>query len=370
MRLVAVQTGLSPLSVLGGNITHREFLTRLADRGVEVHVLAEEGEPIIEHKNLVPHYWRRRLRKKIPYVGNIDVAMDLRNLLAELGSVDWIRFSSPYHVGLGTLLSANGHRIWGTYLHCEDHLFWRWVDRWLPKHCDLITCLSEDTRQDLVTRCPEADHANTVVLPMGIDLERCDNVARSRQDVRRSLGLSDDDIVTLFIGVLIPRKGIKDLVMAWKTVPHNPRHKLVLLAKPVEALETALVAELVKEDPRVIHIEKVLYEHVPEYIRASDIFFFPTHLEGFGIVVGEAMGCGLPVITTRAKGVREVFVENETALVADIGSPPQLAEHLQRLQNDAELRMRLGKAGRRRIESHFSWDRIIDSLMGSLETLQ
>jgi glycosyltransferase involved in cell wall biosynthesis len=205
---------------------------------------------------------------------------------------------------------------------------------------------------------------------MGIDVQRCDNVARSRQDVRRSLGLSEDDIVTLFIGVLIPRKGIADLVTAWKTVPQNPRNKLLLLAKPVDGHETALVAQLVKEDPRVVHIEKVLYEYVPEYIRASDIFLFPTHHEGFGIVVGEAMGCGLPVITTRAKGVREVYVENETALVADIGNPSQLAVHLQRLQNDAGLRTRMGNAGRRRIETHFSWDRIIDALMGSLETLR
>jgi len=49
MRIVAVQTGLSPKSVLGGTITDREFLTRIADRGVDVHVLAEHGEPIVEH---------------------------------------------------------------------------------------------------------------------------------------------------------------------------------------------------------------------------------------------------------------------------------------------------------------------------------
>src|SRR5213080_2427556 len=110
MRLIAVQTGLSPHSVLGGTITDREVLTRLADRGVEVHVLAEAGEPIIEHENLVPHYWRRRLRKRVPYMSNIDVALDLGPLLQQVGPVDWIRFNSPYGVGIGTVLAAGKRR--------------------------------------------------------------------------------------------------------------------------------------------------------------------------------------------------------------------------------------------------------------------
>src|SRR5207302_10156937 len=91
MRIVAVQTGLTPYSVLGGTVTDRAFLTRLADRGAEVHVLAEAGEPIVEHRNFVHHYWRRRLRKRVPYVGNLDVAIDLPRLLQKLGPVDWIR---------------------------------------------------------------------------------------------------------------------------------------------------------------------------------------------------------------------------------------------------------------------------------------
>ena len=111
MRIVAVQTGLSPKSVLGGTITDREFLTRIADRGVDVHLLVEHGEPVVEHPNFTPHTWRRRLRKKLPYIGNMDVALDLRHLLRRLPPVDWIRFNSPYSVGVGAVTSSAGHRI-------------------------------------------------------------------------------------------------------------------------------------------------------------------------------------------------------------------------------------------------------------------
>jgi glycosyltransferase involved in cell wall biosynthesis len=363
MRLVAVQTGLNPHSVLGGTITDREFLTRLADRGVEVHVLAEAGEPIVAHGNLTHHYWRRRLRKPIPYVGNVDVALDLRRLLRGVGPVDWIRFNSPYSVGIGTLFGRTGQRIWGSYLHCEDRWPLNWIDRWVPAYCDLITCLSDDTRSDVVARCPAADRPSTVVVPMGIDAGRFECVRRGRQEVRATLSVGDADVLILYAGVLIPRKGIKDLVQAWRLLGARPGVRLLVIGRSLSREEAGLVSTLVEEDGRVTHIERVPYEQMPEYFQASDVFLFPTHLEGFGIVVGEAMACGLPVVTTRAKGVREVVVENETALLADVGSPEQLAKHLDQLVTDESLRKRLGSAGKARVKGVYDWDGIMDRLM-------
>jgi len=366
MRLVAVQTGLSPLSVLGGTITDREFLTRLADRGVEVHVLAGGGEPVVTHKNLIPHHYPLRAYWKIPYASNIDVALGLRRLLSDLGQVDWIRFNSPYSVGMGTVASANGHRIWGSYLHCEDYRIWKWLDSWLPKKCDLITCLSADTRRDLVARCPESDHNRNIVLPIGIDMSRFESANCLREEVRQELGVGKDEVLTLFVGVSTPRKGIGDLVDAWKSLKPNPSHRLLLISKPVAPLESSLVTRLAEVDKRVIHLPGVKYERMPRYFAASDIFLFPTLLEGLGIVVGEAMAAGLPVITTRAQGVRSLVVENETALLADVGNPAQLTQHLGVLISDPALRRRLGAAGKERVRRHFQWDGIIESLMKAL----
>jgi glycosyltransferase involved in cell wall biosynthesis len=375
MRIVAVQTGLSPHSVLGGTITDREVLTRIVQRGIEVHVLAEQGEPIIEHPGIFHHFWKPKIRRclaplidAIPYTGNLDVARELRGLLRSVGPVDWVRFNSPYSVGMGAALAIDHSRLWGSYLHMEDHLPWKWIDGWLPAKCDLITCLCEDTRNDLIERCPRANHGRNIVVPMGIDLRQLDNAGPSRSELRRSLGFADDDVVALFVGVLIPRKGIADLIAAWKLLEPNMRARLLIVGRPLSRRESDLVAELTAADPRVRHVETVSYEQRGAYFRASDIFVFPTHLEGFGIVVGEAMACGLPVLTTRAKGVRTVVVENETALVTNIGEPAEFAHHLQRLIADPALRQSLGAAGRQRIAEHFHWDRITSSLVQALQT--
>jgi len=364
---VAVQTGLEADSVLGGEITDREFLLRLADQGAEIHVLATSGHPTVTHPNVIPHYYRRGFYRKVPYSANLDAARELGRLLADLGQVDWIRFNSPYSVGVGTACVARGYRLWGSYLHCEDYRIWKWVDSWLPVRCDLVTCLSEDTRRDLIARCPAADSAKTVVVPVGIDLERLTAAGRSREAVRTELGVSDQEVLVLFVGVAIPRKGIADLVAAWRRLGPRGDVRLLLVSKPVAPRESQLIAELAREDARVMHLPRVPYERIAEYFRASDIFFFPTYREGFGIVVGEAMACGLPVLTTRAHGVRSVAEEGQTALMADVGDIEGLARQLHRLVEDPDLRRRLGDTGRERVATHFRWDTIMERLMALLE---
>ncbi|MGH7647497.1 MAG: glycosyltransferase family 4 protein [Gemmatimonadaceae bacterium] len=366
MRIVAVQTGLSPNSVLGGTITDREFLTRVADQGVEVHILVEDdGQPVIAHSNFVVHRWRRRLRKRWPYMGNADVALDLRRLLRTIGPVDWIRFNSPYAVGIGVAMGRCGHRVWGSYLHMEDRPVWNFVDRRLPAHCDLITCLSEDTRRDLVSRCPRADHDGNIVVPMGIDGSRFEHTG-GRAELRASLGVGDDEVLLLFVGTLIPRKGIADLVAAWRALGSDAKARLLLIAKPIDAADEERVHALAACDSRVMHLPGVPYEQIPSYFGAADVFFFPSHHEGYGIVVGEAMAAGLPVITTRAQGIREVIAENETALASDVGDVNGHVGNLKRVVNDAALRRQLGEAGRRRIALRFGWDGIMRRLMGAL----
>jgi glycosyltransferase involved in cell wall biosynthesis len=181
------------------------------------------------------------------------------------------------------------------------------------------------------------------------------------------LGFSPSNVLILFVGVLTPRKGISELVAAWRKLGSRPELRLLLVSKPVAEHETRLVEALIREDPRVRHLAGVPYERVAEYFRAADIFFFPTQLEGFGIVVGEAMAAGLPVVTTRAKGVRSVVAEGETALCTDVGDVDAMARALQMLAEDARMRQRLGVAGRNRILERFSWKDKIDALLQALE---
>lgn len=87
-----------------------------------------------------------------------------------------------------------------------------------------------------------------------------------------------------------------------------------------------------------------------------------SRVEGFGIALAEASACGLPVIAGRSGGVAEAVQEGETGFVVDPEDPAGTAEALTRLLSDQLLARRLGQAGRKAVETHYNWDRVVRDL--------
>ncbi len=95
-------------------------------------------------------------------------------------------------------------------------------------------------------------------------------------------------------------------------------------------------------------------DDVQRLLEAFDVFILPSLWEGFPNVVLEAMAAGKPVIATAVEGTVELVVEGETGLLVAKEEPEALARAMNRLAADAELRARMGRAGRQRVESHFT----------------
>jgi glycosyltransferase involved in cell wall biosynthesis len=96
---------------------------------------------------------------------------------------------------------------------------------------------------------------------------------------------------------------------------------------------------------------------------AADAFVFPTVYDPYGLVIGEAMAAGLPVVTSRMAGAAELITHGTDGLLTDLAwDTDAIASHLARLRDNPELRNRLGTAARARIEP-FTWDRAADETM-------
>ena len=75
------------------------------------------------------------------------------------------------------------------------------------------------------------------------------------------------------------------------------------------------------------------------------------------------MACGTPVVASRVGGIPEVVVDGETGRLVEPGAAAALGHALREVLADPERARRMGEAGRRRVEAHFSWDRIADRTM-------
>jgi len=106
---------------------------------------------------------------------------------------------------------------------------------------------------------------------------------------------------------------------------------------------------------------------LPRAIRQADMLIFPTIAEeALGRSAVEAMGVGRPVIASRIGGLPFTVTDGLTGLLFEPGNAADLAGKIEILLDDPSLRCRLGEAGRRRFESNFTWDQIIDNHYRSL----
>jgi len=106
---------------------------------------------------------------------------------------------------------------------------------------------------------------------------------------------------------------------------------------------------------------------LPQVMRSVEIVAVPAIAqEALGRTAVEAMAAGRPVVASRLGGLPFTIAEGSTGLLAEPGSPTDLADKLQQLLEDASLRYRLGQAGRKRFIEHFSWPVIIDKQYRSL----
>ena len=97
-------------------------------------------------------------------------------------------------------------------------------------------------------------------------------------------------------------------------------------------------------------------------MQAADIFVMSSLWEGLPLVLLEAMAAGLPVAAYGIPGIVEVVVDGNTGLVVPVSEPDVLADGLERLAGDAELRQRLGSAGVTRVQTEFGFEEYVEKL--------
>jgi D-inositol-3-phosphate glycosyltransferase len=167
----------------------------------------------------------------------------------------------------------------------------------------------------------------------------------------------------VFVGRLVERKGIGNVISALADVPNaelvvagGPDH--ADLAEDREILRLRRLAEACGVADRVVFRGRVGRSDLPALLRSADAVVCVPWYEPFGIVPLEAMACGVPVIASAVGGLIDSVVDGTTGLHVPPRSPERIAEALRELLPDVERRRAIGAAGARRARSRYSWDRV------------
>jgi D-inositol-3-phosphate glycosyltransferase len=222
----------------------------------------------------------------------------------------------------------------------------------------LTTCPAE---VEELTGLYGAQRSRLALVPCGVDIRTFRPV--DHREARDELGLPEGQTVA-YVGRLVPRKGVDTLVEAFALLSRHLDARLVIVGGEPGAEGSAEVARLsalarkLKVKKRVTFTGSRPQQDLYRYYGAADAAVTVPHYEPFGMTPLEAMACGVPVVGSRVGGIKTSVVDGETGYLVPPKDPKTLADRLLRLLSDGTLRDRMGHAGRRRVEEHYTWKRI------------
>jgi|Deesub1362B_J571_1020462.scaffolds.fasta_scaffold00760_5 glycosyltransferase involved in cell wall biosynthesis len=229
--------------------------------------------------------------------------------------------------------------------------FLSWAERLAAKVTTKIICVSEHDRE-LALRWKVAEPEKLVVIHNGVDPKPF--LKADGAHLRQELELKNLPILT-FVGRLTPPKDLLTLLKALKGLP--PKGVLLLVGDGELKFQVERYVQKLRLGKQVRFLGQ--RNDIPQILAASDIFVLSSRWEGLPYTIIEAMMAGLPVVASRVGGVPELVEDGVTGFLVPPKDPQALAEALQKLLDDPEMRYHMGKAGREKALREFTLDRML-----------
>jgi len=253
----------------------------------------------------------------------------------------------------------HGHVLRGYFDPIRTQLF-RETERVLARHTTRLIAVGPQVRDDLV-ELGVAPAEQFSVIRLGIDLESRVHTQGRRAEYRRLFGIPEDRFVVGWIGRMTAIKRVSDILTSFK----------LLLDRGVDAT-LCLVGDGPDREPAELqakelgiarHVILLGYQRdVSPYYALFDAFVLPSANEGTPVVAIEALAAGRPVVATRVGGIPDVVTEGEDGYLVPVGHVEAIADALEQLARDPELRRSFGERGRALVVPRYRVERLIDDV--------
>jgi glycosyltransferase involved in cell wall biosynthesis len=211
-------------------------------------------------------------------------------------------------------------------------------------------------RRDYFLRETGVSPEKVSVIPLGADLSRFHPDPCSRQAIREELGLPPETLVAVAVGHFGPEKGIDQVLEAAGRVASEASgtlwHLVVLGTGPDEQVNAMQELGASRLGKRVTFLG--FRDDVPRWLQGGDLMIHAARQEAFGLVVVQAMACGLPVVATAVGGVAETVGDGESGRLVPAGDLAALAGAIRELLVDSATRAHMATMALDRARSHYS----------------
>jgi len=394
MRVAMISYHTCPLATLGGkdtggmNVYVRDLSRELGRQGIGVDVFTRSQDEHVPHVLHDLGFGNRVVH--IPAGPEIPVAKDsLADYLPEfIGNIRAFADSKVMeydlihsHYWLSGLAALELRQAWDVPIVHMMHTLGLMKNRVARSDSERTTRQRERGERQLLIEADrivastqaelaqfqwlyKADTKNVVVIPPGVDTSHFYPIPED--EAKEFVGVPDDKRMILFVGRIEPLKGVDTLIEAAAML-----RKKGVLVEGCECLaiiggESGESPERISEemarlkgiagqlgtDDMVTFLGQRDQDTLQYYYSASDIVVVPSHYESFGLVALEAMACGRTVVASETGGLAFLIHDGENGFHVPAADPSALADKLEMILKDPELRARIGETARDYAQSH------------------
>jgi glycosyltransferase involved in cell wall biosynthesis len=216
----------------------------------------------------------------------------------------------------------------------RDRRLWRTFTKWVTERAAMVAPVSTELSEIMCSLGTPREKCRVPRFGVDTEMFRPPSVPRA----------NGTEVRVLYVGALIPKKGVQDLIDAL-AAPVFGNVRLIVAGDGHYASDLKCRCEKKGIQERAEWKGLVSPREVAELMRASDILCLPSYTEGTPNVVKEAMASGLPVIATRVGGIPDLVGAGETGLLFEPGNVNELRQCLEALVNDPDRRAEMGRTG-------------------------
>ena len=338
---------------------HVIFLSRTDSSQRQWRVYEEE----IQFSYEVLPSWRRRVRK-FNVLLNRGMAESLRKFVPDVIVCGGYNYISSWQA----LRWAKRHRV-PFVLWCEStgqdirnrHAPMEFLKSQFVKSCDGFVVPGQSAREYLLSLGVRSEDIS--VAPNAVDTLLFAGALRTvrQRETQWRAQLALPNRYFLFVGRLVRAKGVLDLLEAYERLSPVLREQVGLVFAGEGAMRAELESRVGDIHPGRVHFAGFVHrEDLAMYYGLAECFVFPTRTDPWGLVVNEAMACGLPVICTQVAGCAADLIGENGRLVS-VGDVAELSRAMEDIATQAERRVQMGTESLQRIEA-FSPERCAEGL--------